>query len=71
MTLKEAIDIGRACGATTIGEVAGLIAKFYSEYRITELFPTEDSWERWCDEYENWRDCYEETFSLAFEDCKI
>ena len=71
MTLKEAIDIGRACGATTIGEVAGLMMKFYSEIFCPDLFPTDESWEQWCDEYETWRAAYEECFSLPFEDCKI
>ena len=71
MKLKEAIDIGRAMGATTIGEVAGLMSKLYADFRRRDLFPDEQSWEDWCDEYETWRDEYEKTFSLAFEDCKI
>ena len=70
MTLKEAIDIGRACCANTIGQVADLMFKLYTNIHVN-VFSSDEEWEKWCDEYEAWRAAYEETFSLPFEDCKI
>lgn len=67
MTLKEAIEIGRAVGATTIGETAGVIMKLYSEF----LLISDENWQTYCEEYASWRAAYEETFGVAFENCKI
>ena len=71
MKLSEGISIGRASGARTMGEVARLMSKYYSERPEYGLFPTDESWKEWCDDYDAWRLAYEQTFKRDFDDCKI
>ena len=68
MTLKEAIDIGREMNCFTIGDVDDLISRLHFKYGIVD----EQSFEKYCNDFDIWCDLYEQEFSNAFfVDCKI
>ena len=66
MELKEAIDIGRALGAKTIGDVIGVMSHLM-EFGLLG----ESDWQEFWDQYVSWQTAYEETFGAEFENCKI
>ena len=68
MTLKEAIDIGRAMHCVTIADVDDLIYHLYEDMGI---FSEQELQEYW-DDYETWSKLYHDEFPNAkFIDVKI
>ena len=68
MTLKEAIDIGRAVGCVTIEDVDNLIFHLYNSF---ELF-TEEELESYIQDYDIWEELYYQEFpKLNFYEVKI